>query len=399
MSQEQKLVPFSRGRRRPDPKRVQEFAAVARKLQQEREGSDLIQSLLRSTARPEWPSLASHPALRTAGAVELLGREVEARLDRDPREALAIADLAATIADALPADAYPAVVLAQTRAHAWKDRGQSLCYLAKHDEALAALETADAVLTAAGTLAHDLAIVRFVRATTLQEINRFDDSMQLLTECRDVFLGHGDTRRALLCGIAKANLLHRLRRFREARDSYVALLDVAHDLRDMASEAHLHHDIGYTSVELGDFPTAERHLDRAVSLCGQLQWPLQAARSEVVRGVLFARRGENRRAVTHIAAVRKTFLAHGLAEEAGIFGLEIVQAHLALGEPHEAEALAREIVSDFTTAGLSARAVTALGYLTEAIASRRASQETVGGVREYILSLRKHPEREFVALA
>lgn len=399
MSEESKLVPFSRARRRPDPARVEEFAAMARKLQLERQSSDVVTTLLRDTPRAQWPSLARRPELRTAGALERLGREVDARLDRDPREALAIAELATAIADALPENAYPPIVIAQVRAHAWKDRGQALCYLARHDEAIEALDRADALLASFGTLGHDQAIIRFVRATTLQEINRFDESMQLLNESRDVFEAHGDARRSLLCGFAEACLLHRLKRFGEARSAYLSLLEVAQELRDDRTLAHLHHDIGYVSVELGDFGTAERHLDHAVLISLRLDWPLQAARSEVVRGVLLARRGENRRALGHISIVRRTFLEHDLVEEAGVFGLEMVQTHLALAECSEAESLAREIVADFTKARLNTRAIMALGYLSEAIAARTASSATVDRVREYLVSLRKNPEREFVASA
>ena len=400
MNDENKLVPFARARRRPDRRRVAEFAATARKLQDERAAAEgAVTRALRETPRAQWPHLSSRGELRTAGAVERLGREVEARLDREPREALAIAEVATAVADALRADAYPAVMLAQVRAHAWKDRGQALCYLARYEEALAALDRADGVLEVFGTLAHDLAIVRFVRATTLAETSRFDESMQLLRECRSVFRAHGDARRDLLCGIAEGSVLHRMKRFREARDAYLALLHVAQELSDTTSEAYLHHDIGYTSADLGDFSMAERHLDYAVEIFQRIEQPLNAARSEVVRGVLFARRGENRRAVGHITSIRKTFLAHGLVEEAGVFGLEIVQAMLALGQPREAETLAREIVGDFVAAKLNSRAICALGYLTEAIGQRTASAAMVGGVREYIVSLRKQPEREFVACA
>ncbi len=42
----EKLVPFDRGRRPPDPARVAEFAATARKLQQEREGAAALVSRL-----------------------------------------------------------------------------------------------------------------------------------------------------------------------------------------------------------------------------------------------------------------------------------------------------------------------------------------------------------------
>lgn len=394
MNEERKLVPFARARRRPDRTRMAEFAATARKLQQERaRAADLVSDALAST------DAASRAELRNVGVVEQLGREVESRLDRAPREALSIARLATAVADALPADAYPPVMLAQVRAHAWKDLGQALCYLARHEEALAALDKAEALLDAFGTLAHDLAIVRFVRATTLGEMNHFDDSRQLLGDCLRVFRSHGDARRQLLCGIAEGSLLHRLKRFREARDAYLGLVAVAQELQDLTAEAYLHHDIGYTSADLADFTTAEQHLNRAVEIFRRLNQPLNAARSEVVRGVMFARRGENRGAVAHIKNVRTTFLAHGLIEEAGIFGLEMVQALLALQETREAEVLAREIVADFVAAKLNARAICALGYLTQAISQRTASAETVGDVREYIVSLRRHPEREFVACA
>jgi tetratricopeptide (TPR) repeat protein len=184
MSEESKLVPFSRARRRPDPARVEEFAAMARKLQQERQSSDIVTTLLRDTPRAQWPFLANRTELRTAGVLERLGREVEARLDREPREALAIAELATAIADALPESAYPPIVIAQVRAHAWKDRGQALCYLARHDEALDALDRADTLLEPFGTLGHDLAIIRFVRASTLQEVHRAPSSSRMAT--RDV---------------------------------------------------------------------------------------------------------------------------------------------------------------------------------------------------------------------
>ncbi|HEX2123953.1 MAG TPA: hypothetical protein VHL59_20170, partial [Thermoanaerobaculia bacterium] len=60
-----KLVPFARARRRrPDPARVEQFAAMARKLQQERAAADVVETLLRDTPPAAWPSLATRPELR-----------------------------------------------------------------------------------------------------------------------------------------------------------------------------------------------------------------------------------------------------------------------------------------------------------------------------------------------
>ena len=46
-------------------------------------------------------------------------------------------------------------------------------------------------------------------------------------------------------------------------------------------------------------------------------------------------------------------------------------------------------------AGLNKRAIEALAYLTEAITARTASTPLVTRVRDYIVSLRTSPERDF----
>lgn len=97
----------------------------------------------------------------------------------------------------------------------------------------------------------------------------------------------------------------------------------------------------------------------------------------------------------YLRPVRRGFLRSGLAEEAGICGLEMVEGLLALTHAAPAETLARTIVSEFMAASLSSRAIGALGYLTEAIAARNASTQLVTEVREYIVSLRTSPERDF----
>jgi tetratricopeptide (TPR) repeat protein len=393
MNEESKLVPFARARRRPDRRRVAEFAATARKLQEERAAAEVVVSrVLKERPAAEWTAA---PELRNVGAVERLGKEVEARLDREPREALAIAEAATQIAEALRADAYPAVTLAQTRAHAWKDRGQALCYLARHQEALAALETADALLEAFGTLAHDLAIVRFVKSATLQEVNRFEESLQLLGECRLVFRAHGDSRRQLLCGIAEGVLLQRMKRFRDSHETLVALLEIADELHEREYAASIHHNIGCGCIELGEFQNAERHLTAAIEIFRELSQPVRVALTEFARGRLLTRRGELCGGIAHLHRTRADLLGRGIVEEAGIAGLEIVEALLAAGRPTEAESLARDIIREFSAGQLNTRAITALGYLQEAIAARKATATTVDHVRQYIRALRKEPERLF----
>lgn len=392
-------VVFAGFRRRIDPERLREFAETGRRLQRERaEAAAVVEQVLKEIPAERWPALAERPDLQTCGALERLGNFVAETLDRDPRHALQVAELAVSVAEAIPPNAYPEVVAAQLRAHAWKDVGQAFAYLARYTEAFEAFDRAESGIVSYGSLGHDIAIIRFARASALQEVDRHEESMTLLAECKRIFREHSDARRLILCGIAEGVLLHRLRKYREAREAYLLLLAETRDSIDRASLACLHNVIGYCSVDLGDFAAAEVHLSRAIEIFDELRQPLQATRAELGRGKLFVRRGEIDRGIAHLRIVRNRFLRQSLTEEAGICALEIVEALLLRGDVGEAEALARQVIKEFTAAALSARAITALGYLQEAIAARRASTSMVSNVREYIVSLRRSPEREFAAL-
>ena len=399
MKERSKLVPFAHALRRPDPARVAEFADTARRLQRERATSDdLVTNALRSTPRASWLSLQEREDLRSSGALERLAHEVEKRRYVDPAASLAIAELATAIAEKLPADAYPPIIVAQLRAHAWKDRGQTLAYLGRYDEAFDALTRADEQIEAFGTLAHDRAIIAFVRAVAMQETNRLEESLAILSECRQVFSDHGDARRRLLCGMAEGSLFQRQRRWREARDTYLAALDVARELNDAESIACMHNVVGQCLVELNIFDDAETHLSEAVQRFTSLAQPLSVAKAELARGRLLLRAAQHAKAIEHLIRIRDVFRRHDLIEEAGLCGLDVVEAMVAMSAFEPAESLVRRIIEEFTLARLNTRAITALGYLNEVIAARKASRENVGAVREYILSLRTTPEREFAGL-
>jgi tetratricopeptide (TPR) repeat protein len=399
MSDERKPAVLAGFRRsRIDPERLREFAETGRQLQRERAAAAaLVERLLKETPQEEWPALAEREDLQTCGALEKLGNEVAATLDSDPGRALHVAELAASLAEGIAPNVYPEVVIAQLRAHAWKDVGQALAYLGRYSEALHVFDRAEASVVEFGSLGHDLAIVHFARASMLQEIDRHEESMALLAECKEVFREHSDAHRLILCGIAEGVLLHRLRRYREAREAYLLLLAETRDSIDRESLACLHNVIGYCSVDLGDYTAAEVHLSRAIALFQDLGQPLRVARAELGRGKLFVRKGELDRGISHQRVVRSSFLRQSMTEEAGICALEIVEALLLHGSIAEAKRLARQVISEFTAAKLNTRAITALGYLQEAIAARRASTSMVSNIREYIVSLRRTPEREFVA--
>jgi tetratricopeptide (TPR) repeat protein len=364
------------------------------RLERERQDALVeVDRILRQTARSDIGTLAERTELRTAGALDRLTDLIAEELTRDPPYAEALALLAHSIAEVLP-PVYPTVTVRQLRAQAWRDLGKVRSFLARHAEALDAFAHAEAVLEEGYMLGHDLALVRLNVALTYQEVGRFEEARALIAECKTVLHNYGDIALYVLAGFYEGVLLQRLQQYREARE--VLLLTMASfDKIPPGTLAALHHAIGLCSMELRDFEPAEHHIAKGIEMFRSLRQPIDAINGEYARGRLLLRKGRLEAAIQHLEPVRHQFLKHSMAEEAGLCGLEIVEGLLALNHAARAERLARTVVSEFLAAGLSERAITAVGWLTEAIAAKKAGRRHVTHVRDYIVSLRAHPEREF----
>lgn len=379
----------------PNPLLAEQFAAIARRLAAERKAAAVnVERLLNKTPREAWPSLAHHPDLSTSGALERLGKIFDDHYGSDPTYSLNIAELAVAVAEALPQDSYPNLILVQTLAAARRDLGRAYRAFARNLESLEVLTSADTLLASQAALAHDHALVRLNIAITLQELERYKESRKLLAHAKAIFREYGDTRRLTNCTIAEGVLLQRLKQFREAREVYLVLLSSTMST-DAEALAALHQAVGFCSIDLLDYQTAEANLEKALALNRQLGKTVEIMKVELGRGRLFTHTGQYQRAIDHLRPVRRQFLASGMVEEAGLCGLEAVEAMLALGKSSQAETLARRIVVEFTKAGLNTRAVAALGYLADAITSRAVPPTLVTQVQDYIVSLRRVPERDF----
>ena len=122
-------------------------------------------------------------ALRNNAALEQLSDEVRKRLERNPAEALAIANLASSIAESI-SNSYPPLVIAQIRSTALRDRANALRYLGRLDEAYDAIETAESRLSEFPAAVHDRAIIWFVKAMILAQMDHFDEAERMITRRR-----------------------------------------------------------------------------------------------------------------------------------------------------------------------------------------------------------------------
>ena len=392
------VVAFERDRRSADARRA-ELRETARRLMRERgDAEELVAKLVRATAREEWPGLASREELRNIGGVERLIAEVQFRMEREPQAALTLSNIATTIAETLPNDHYPPVVLAQLRAQAWKARANALRYLGRYGDALEAIDRADERLSGFATVAHDRALVQLSRAIILFQTNRFSEALSLLGDCHTVFTDHGDTRSALSCGIVEGNVLYEQKRYREATAAFTPLLAEARDLGDVESEARLHNNLGYCATHLGHTSAANVHFSEAIARFHDLGLDAEATRTQRGAGTLLIARGALFAGLAYLGDARAALAAHGMIEEAGLCGLRIAEALLGRGDHREAARVAGEVVHEFSIAGIEHRVIEALEQLRSAIDAAEASPENVRQLHDYIVHRRNEAVRQSTAM-
>ncbi len=381
------VVTFDAAARR---NREEEFTATAARLGRERDAStDIAGRYLRDTPVDEWPRLAEMPELRNNAALEQLSEEVRKRLHRKPREALSIANLSASIAESLPPSQYPAVILAQLRANAWKDRASTLRYLARYDEAIEAAERGEEALSSFASLEHDRAIVRLVKGMALAQLERFDEAHAVLSECRSVFRGHNDISRYVQAGLAEANTLYRATRHAQSESLLQDLLRDAVDAGDLESQARIHNNLGFCAVHLADYAKANIHFSEAVAKFTDLGFTSEVPRTERGAGLVLIARGQITAGLARLRQARHSFSEYGMIDEAGLCALSIAAVLVERGDYTEARLLTQDVVDEFTTAGLDERAIAAVADLCHAIDVDNATAETVRTAHAFVERIRE----------
>ena len=379
------VLPFDAARRRDG---AREFAAAAARIERERENAaNIVERQLQRTPIAEWPSLAESPALRNNAALEQMSEEVRKRIERKPVEALAIANVATSIAESLPANSYPPPVMAQIRSTALRDRANALRYLGRLDEAYDSIETAEARLGEFAGAAHDRAIVWFVKAMILGQMDLFDEAEQVITGAGVVFADVNDSSRFLQAGLVHGNLLGRQERYEEARQIFGDLLSVATLSRDVEAQARLHNNLGYCATNLEDYAAANVHFAESIAKFTDLGFAAEVARTERGAGLVLIGKGQFNLGTGRLREARRAFANLHMPEEAGLCAIRLIETMVERGDAEEARVLAEAVVDEFTAAALDPRAIEAVARLRSSLDADGATAEAVRTVHALVQSL------------
>jgi tetratricopeptide (TPR) repeat protein len=387
------VLPFDTARRR---ERAGEFAAMAAQLDRERDGAaGVVTQELRDTPLDEWPRLAESHALRNNAALEQMSEEVRRRLERNPVEALAIANVATSIAESI-FGAYPPMVIAQIRATALRDRANALRYLGRLDEAFDSIETAEARLSDFAGAAHDRAVVWLVKAMILAQRDRFAEAEQMITAASVVFADVNDSSRFLQAGLVHGNLLGRQKRYAEARNVFRDLLSVAISSRDVETQARLHNNLGYCSLHLDDCAGANVQFSESVAKFTDLGFAAEVARTERGAGVALVGKGQYDLGAGRLREARRAFTDLKMPEEAGLCALRLIEAMIERGLTREARALAASVIIEFTEAGIDDRAIDTVVRLRASMDADGATVDTVRAAHALVQRLAAEQARELI---
>jgi tetratricopeptide (TPR) repeat protein len=212
-------------------------------------------------------------------------------------------------------------------------------------------------------LGYDRAILAVARGFTLSEMGRLDEALPFLDGAREILSEHQDSRQIAQCDLVIGMTLYRLGRIAEARQAYMRVIPPARAAGDLHTAAAAYNNLGRAASDEGDGSTAVNALQRARAIFRELGMPTEIARTTWSIGVaeLTASRFES--AIPMLRDVREELLKLGMPEEAGLAGVDLIEALLATNDRSAARELAMTIVDEFRAANLSERALQALSYL------------------------------------
>lgn len=357
------------------------------------DAADLLGPLVASPVSFRRANVGSIPAMRTAGVVRRLCAESRSLRERQPMHALVVADAAIAIADQLGTERYPQPLIDEMRGDSWHERANVLRYLGRHPEALDALDIADRAYAASPVAVYWTAIVEYSRAVIFLETGKLDEAVRLARKSARIFRQFGEDERYVHAKILEGAILFDHSRFREARELFLSLLDVAKRLGDAASLARLYLNIANCQLRLNELSSADSYFTRALSLYEALGLETERIRTRWNIGCLRIAAGDTAEGLARLREARREFEALGARTDAALVTLDIAEVLLAAGTvagATEAAELCSDLVSNFTAVGMTGNALTALAFLQEAFATDAATPQLIRHVREYLES---HPDQ------
>jgi tetratricopeptide (TPR) repeat protein len=371
--------------------------AVMEQIAAEREAARPIVEKLVASGEPV-DDIEIPQGWRTAGMVMELCDFAFSRLENDPLQSLAFAQLALTIAGNLGDDLYPSTLRAFVEGRAWKEVGYANRYRDAFDVGIRAFTRSEAAFANDSALSDEEAGARFAGACVLFIAGRYKESAELNGSAISVFRDFGNALGVTKCDVLDAMLDYFSGEIDAARQKFEAALSVLKNLDDLHTLATVYNGLGVVYRTLGRTDDAIIAHKRAREIFVALEMPSEVGRCDWGLGIVLLESGNAAKALPVLNRIRADFIRRHMPERAGEVGLCIVDGFVALGQIDRARALTEQVLKEFVNANLSRFAITALAYLRDLLQTTDDPAAAIRHVRLYVEKLKTEPARLFLPL-
>lgn len=369
---------------------------AAQNVAEDAEAEELLASLLSGPpAAFVWANLPEKRKYHTGGVVRKLAEAADVVSYSAPLHALNLAETAIAIAGMLSAGKYLETSLAAWRGTAWKQRANALRHLGRFGQALEALDRAERLYRLLPQPELDLASVTYIRATILCDREEYAAAGRLAEESTAAFGHLGQKELYFRSRHLQGAIAFGQRALETAREIYEQIYAYAEAVNDIAWVAREAQALGTCYIELGDLTSATRFLHLGMTHFHGLGITSEEIRCRWGLAIVLQRSGRHRDGVLRLRAVRDEFVSLGATTDAALVALDLMETHLALGEPREVTKMARGVVALLADAGMLTGALTAAAYLKEAAALGRVTPQLLTHVRRYLRNVELQPDLAF----
>jgi tetratricopeptide (TPR) repeat protein len=337
--------------------------------------------------------LRSTEGTSTAGVVKQLLERWRTMVEHSPSNALQVTALAIHVANALDVAQYPCDYVVKLRAQSYRDHAFVLSFLGRHPEALDFVDRAKRLFEQVPMPEYDLARVAVVKSAILRLIDRSDEAVALVREAARTFLRFGDRSRYLNARITEGAVLYDRGSTEEALAVWSAIDGDA--ALEETSKVRVAHNIASCYAALGQPERAAEYVRDCVAQYELLGMDTERTRSRWLLGRALVSSGRAAEAIPILRASWREFEQLDMIADAGLVALEIAEALLVIGEVDEVPAICRDVIAQFTRAGMASRAITALSFLREAVAIGQANASLIRHVHAFLRELPNEQPRLF----
>lgn len=376
------------------PATIATLRAFADRMSDEDTRAETILTELLAGSRETWMArLQEHREWRTAGVARKLIEAATRAIDTMPPDAVEMTALATEVADHLDQAQFPSDTIPRLRGAAWRERAYALYYTGAFTAAESAIFTSERHFSCCAVNEYEMARLGIVKALAFRAFEKFDAATDAARESAEIFERFSHVEKIASARLAEVHLLFSRQQFGRAEAILHSLARLLADRPETDTYARVLLSLAHSQRKLGRFEEAIGNYESAALLFEEMDVPTERVRIRWNIAVTLADAGRLSDAYERLCLTLPEMERLGMTSEAAYMALDIAELLLAERRYVEVEQICRKAMAIFENTGVAytPRAMTALAYMKEAAAERRATAVLVRDVRDYIRRLPAQP--------